>query len=128
MQYIRSQQTQAHYYFNFDDDRLVGFTVNEFQTLLECLIETQGPAKIVFFDEIQNIEGWERFVRCLHDNEYKIYLTGSNAHLFSQELGTHLTGRYVALEMYPYSFSEYLRAVDICPDKKRCIPQKKKRR
>lgn len=108
MQYVRSLQPLPHFYFNFDDDRLVEFTVHDFQLLLETLIELLGPAKIVFFDEIQNIPGWEKFVRRLHDHQYKIYLTGSNAQLFSHELGTHLTGRYIALEMYPYSFNEYL--------------------
>lgn len=108
IQYARTQQTLPHFYFNFDDDRLVDFTIHDFQVLLETLIELMGPAKIVFFDEIQNIHGWEKFVRRLHDQGYKIYLTGSNAQLFSHELGTHLTGRYLALEMYPYSFKEYL--------------------
>jgi predicted AAA+ superfamily ATPase len=62
--------------------------------------------KTFYFDEIQNIEGWEIFVRRLHDQGNKIYITGSNATLFSQELGTRLTGRYVQIEVYPYSFSE----------------------
>jgi predicted AAA+ superfamily ATPase len=108
IQYIRSQQSSPHLYFNFDDDRLVDFTIHDFQLLLETLIETNGPAKIIFFDEIQNIPGWEKFVRRLHDQNYKLYLTGSNAQLFSHELGTHLTGRYIALEMYPYSFKEFI--------------------
>jgi uncharacterized protein len=110
MQYARQIQDAAHFYMNFDDDRLIEFTVNDFQLLLETFIELFGSAKTIFFDEIQNIPGWERFVRRLHDQQYKIYLTGSNAHLFSAELGTHLTGRYIALEMYPYSFAEYIRA------------------
>lgn len=109
IQYARSLQSSPHFYFNFDDDRLIEFTVSDFQSLLETFIELLGPAKTVFFDEIQNIAGWEKFVRRLHDHQYKIYLTGSNARLFSQELGTHLTGRYIALEMYPFSFQEYLR-------------------
>jgi len=109
IQYVRTKQMAPHFYFNFDDDRLVEFTIQDFQLLLETLIELLGPAKTVFFDEIQNIPGWEKFIRRLHDNGYKIYLTGSSAQLFSYELGTHLTGRYIALEMYPYSFKEYLR-------------------
>lgn len=111
LHYARLQQKEPHFYFNFDDDRLVEFTVKDFQLLLETLIELLGSAKIAYFDEIQNISGWEVFIRRLHDQGYKIYLTGSNAHLFSRELGTHLTGRYIAMEMYPYSFSEYLAAV-----------------
>ena len=110
LQLARSLQKEPHFYFNFDDDRLVNFTVADFQSLLEQLIEFQGSAKVVYFDEIQNIAGWECFVRRLHDQNYKIYLTGSNAQLFSQELGTRLTGRYLTLEIYPYSFQEFLRA------------------
>lgn len=106
--YARSQCQEPHYYFNFDDDRLINFKIEHFQLLLESLIELLGTAKIVFFDEIQNIHGWERFIRRLHDQGYKVYLTGSNAHLFSREMGTHLTGRYISLEIYPYSFQEYL--------------------
>lgn len=113
MQWMRSQEKNPHFYFNFDDDRLADFTIADFQTLLELLIELIGPAKIVFFDEIQNIPGWEKFIRRLHDQGYKIYLTGSNARLFSRELGTHLTGRTISIEMYPYSFSEYLDAKKI---------------
>ena len=63
---------------------------------------------VFYFDEIQNVVGWERFVRRLHDDSNKVFVTGSNANLLSRELGTHLTGRYVALEMYPFSFQEYL--------------------
>lgn len=110
LQWVRSQEKKPHFYFNFDDDRLVNFTIADFQLLLELLIEVIGPAKIIYFDEIQNVVGWEKFIRRLHDHGYKIYLTGSNARLFSRELGTHLTGRTIAIEMYPYSFSEYLSA------------------
>lgn len=52
--------------------------------------------------------GWERFVRRLYDSGNKVFITGSNAHLLSKELGTHLTGRYLQIELYPFSFKEYL--------------------
>jgi len=65
--------------------------------------------KIFLFDEIQNIPGWERFVRRLHDQGYKFIVTGSNASLLSQELGTRLTGRSIRVELLPFSFQEYLR-------------------
>jgi len=117
MQWVRSHEKNPHYYFNFDDDRLTNFTVDDFQILLESLIELMGPAKTAYFDEIQNIPGWEKFIRRLHDQEYKIYITGSNARLFSRELGTHLTGRTISIEMFPYSFKEYLQAKKITPAK-----------
>lgn len=126
MEWVRSQQKEPHFYFNFDDDRLVNFSVADFQLLLDLLIELLGPAKLVFFDEIQNIEGWEKFIRRLHDHGYKIYLTGSNARLFSRELGTHLTGRYIALEMYPYSFSEFLAAKQYKLDPKKIFSSENK--
>ena len=96
------------FYLNFEDDRLIQFEVSDFQTLLEIWIELYGDSKFVFFDEIQNVPGWERFVRRLVDQKYKIFITGSNANLLSRELGTHLTGRYIQIELYPLSFREFL--------------------
>lgn len=108
LQMIRQHNTvENSYYLNFDDDRLVSFQLEDFQNLLESFIELYGEQKICYFDEIQNIEGWEHFVRRLHNQHYKVYITGSNATLFSSELGTRLTGRYIALTMYPLSFSEF---------------------
>ena len=94
----------ADYYFNFDDDRLVQFQINDFQTLLEVFIELFGDQSRFYFDEIQNIRGWECFVRRLYEQGKKIYIMGSNARLLSKELGTHLTGRYIQLEVFPLSF------------------------
>ena len=96
------------YYINFDDERFVSFSVDDFQQMYEMLIELFGERKKFFFDEIQNIKGWERFVRRLHNQNNKIYVTGSNASMLSKELGTHLTGRHIALELFPFSFGEYL--------------------
>lgn len=126
MQWLRSLEKSPQYYFNFDDDRLTNFTVDDFQLLLELFIEIIGPAKTVFFDEVQNIVGWERFVRRLHDHGYKIYITGSNARLFSRELGTHLTGRTISIELFPYSFSEYLDAKKITITRNKIIKTEEK--
>jgi len=108
LQEIRSKLPEKNYYINFDDDRLVQFKLEDFQALLELFIELFGLQKTFYFDEIQNIPEWERFVRRLHDQGNKIYITGSNATMFSRELGTRLTGRYIAIEMYPFSFREYV--------------------
>lgn len=105
---IRSKNIERDYYFNFDDERLVKFNVEDFQILHEVFIEMFGKQTTFYFDEIQNIEGWERFVRRLHDYNNKIYITGSNASMLSRELGTHLTGRYYQTEIYPFSFREFL--------------------
>jgi len=108
LQEIRTHAKEKNYYFNFDDDRLTNFTLVDFELLLELFIELYGAEKTAYFDEIQNIPEWERFVRRLHDQGYKIYITGSNATMFSQELGTRLTGRYIKVELYPFSFKEYV--------------------
>lgn len=105
---IRSEYKINSYYVNFDDERFVDFTVDDFQTLYEVLIELFGDKNIFFFDEIQNIKIWERFVRRLHDSSKKIYVTGSNASMLSRELGTHLTGRNIPFSIYPFSFKEFL--------------------
>lgn len=106
---LSRENKHADYYFNFDDERLVQFQIGDFQTLLEVFIELFGDQPQFYFDEIQNIEGWERFVRRLYEQGKKIYITGSNARLLSKELGTHLTGRYIQLEVFPLSFSEMIR-------------------
>jgi uncharacterized protein len=108
LQEIRTKYETNNYFLNFDDDRLIKFTVEDFQLLLELFIGEFGEQKVVFFDEIQNIDGWERFIRRLHDNGYKIFITGSNARMLSKELGTHLTGRYIQKELFPFSFKTYL--------------------
>lgn len=106
LRHIQNERSESDYYINFDDDRLIHFKLEDFQILYEVFIELFGKQSTFYFDEIQNIEGWETFVRRLHDQGNKIYITGSNATLLSRELGTRLTGRYISLEMYPLSFRE----------------------
>jgi len=100
-------------YFNFDDERVGDFRADDFQPLMETLIESFGDKKNVFFDEIQNVDGWELFVNRMLRQGYHVFLTGSNANLLSKELGTHLTGRHNDLELYPFSFTEFLKAKNI---------------
>jgi predicted AAA+ superfamily ATPase len=108
LQQIRSEHSEKDYFINFDDERLIQFKVEDFQLLYETFIELFGVQKTFYFDEIQNITGWERFVRRLHDYGNKVFIIGSNANMLSRELGTHLTGRYVTMELYPFSFREFL--------------------
>lgn len=105
---IRSHLKNGNYYLNFDDERLIHFKVEDFQLLYELFIELFGEQQIFYFDEIQNIDGWERFIRRLYDLSIKVFVTGSNASMLSKELGTHLTGRYYQYELYPFSFTEFL--------------------
>ena len=109
-QIIEAKFKEDFYYFNFDDERIFGFSAEDFQTLMETFIELFGKRKNIFFDEIQNIEGWELFVNRILRQGYRVFITGSNANLLSKELGTHLTGRHVDIELYPFSFTEFLRA------------------
>lgn len=95
------------YYFNFEDERLVNFETEDFEVLHQTLISLYGVQKNFYLDEIQNIPAWELFIRRLYNNGCKIYITGSNANLFSEELGTRLTGRYITLNIYPISFAEF---------------------
>lgn len=102
-----SQKFKKIYYINFDDDRLIDFSVKDFDNLM-IVFQKQYQSKTIFLDEIQNIENWERFVRRIYEEGYKIFLTGSNAKLLSSELSTRLTGRYFKIELYPFSFKEFL--------------------
>jgi uncharacterized protein len=106
------RQLSARYsdflYINFDDDRLMDFSRSDFPSLMLVFEKTSPGIKTLFIDEIQNVAGWERFIRRIHDEGYKVFLTGSNANLLSAELGTHLTGRYSKITLYPFSFREVL--------------------
>lgn len=106
-----SQHYKKFYYLNFDDERLIDFSVTDFQNLMVAF-RKQFETRVLLLDEIQNVPKWERFVRRLFEEGYKIFLTGSNAKLLSGELATHLTGRYLKIELYPFSFQEFLRFHD----------------
>ena len=95
-------------YINFDDERLMP-SVN-LDALMLAVIQVYGETKTIFFDEIQNVTGWELFVSRLQRRGYNIVLTGSNAHLLSKELSSHLTGRYKEFRLLPFSFEEFLAA------------------
>ena len=98
-------------YLNFDDENLL--KIDDYDELLEGIISVYGEIKYLFFDEIQNLPKWELFVNKLHRRGYNLILTGSNSNLLSKELGTALTGRYIAFEIFPFSFREFLKAEDI---------------
>ena len=103
------KQKENFCYVNFEDERFLDFKAQDFEKLNETLIEIYNNPKIYFFDEIQNIDKFETFVRRLQDEDKKIVITGSNASLLSKEFGTRLTGRYKPFEIFPFSFAEYLK-------------------
>lgn len=107
--YLRTKHFKSDYYINFDDDRLVGFDASDFDLLLNTFVKLYGESQYVFLDEVQNVNGWERFVNRLKEQGYKVFVTGSNSKLLSREFGTYLTGRYVVYKIYPFSFVEYIR-------------------
>ncbi len=94
-------------YVNFDDERLIDFQTDDLDRLLEAFYELYGDFEIVVLDEIQNIQGWELFVNRLRRTK-KVIITGSNSRMLSGELSTHLTGRYLDFNLFPFNFKEYL--------------------
>lgn len=109
VRHVRMRNSEKDYFINFDDNRLIKFTVDDFERLYEAFHELFDHEKTCYFDEIQNIPGWEKFVRRLYDEGNKIFITGSNAQMLSREMGTHLTGRSIKTELFPFSFTEFLR-------------------
>ena len=97
-------------YVNFEDERLLEMTSEDLNTILEIGLELAGTGikPYLFLDEIQNIDGWERFVRRIADMKYRVSITGSNSKMLSSEIASTLGGRFVIMNIYPYSFAEYL--------------------
>lgn len=100
-------EEKDYLYFNFDDER-ISATENILDLLFNLHIEIYGNKPIIFFDEIQNINGWEKFINRIYEQGIKIFVTGSNANLLSSEISTSLTGRNKVIVLYPFSFKEYL--------------------
>jgi uncharacterized protein len=107
------EQIMRHYnsncYLNFEDTRTYGFELRDFLVVEELFNEIFGNSSMLFFDEIQNVPEWERFVRDAIDRKKTVVLTGSNAQMLSRELGTKLTGRHLDFEVYPFSYIEFLK-------------------
>lgn len=81
-------------YINFDDERLYGMKVEDFDLILQAYNTMYSYKPILFFDEIQNIEGWEHFARRLANQKYRVFITGSNAKMLSRDIATTLGARY----------------------------------
>ena len=100
---------------NFDDERLSGMKTDELDSVLVAYRSLYDRKPVLFFDEIQNVEGWERFARRLANEKYQVFVTGSNARMLSREIATTLGGRYLTMEVTPYSFAEFMRANGVDP-------------
>ncbi|MBO4565420.1 MAG: ATP-binding protein [Bacteroidaceae bacterium] len=103
-------------YLDFEDTRLEGFTADDFNLILECHQEMYGKRPMLFLDEIQNVDGWQKFARNLADKKYSVFITGSNAKMLSKEIMAALGGRYLPVEVYPFSFKEYLSYTGVAYD------------
>lgn len=95
-------------YLNFEDERLAGMDLSDLNNILEVQARLSDKRPMLFLDEIQNVEGWEKFARRLADNKYKVFITGSNARMLSVDVASTLGGRYLTQEVFPLSFREYL--------------------
>lgn len=96
-------------YINFEDDRLLGFSVSDFNDIIETAHELTDEKEIYyFFDEIQLVDGWEHFARRMADQKKRVYITGSNAKMLSSEMAKTLGGRYLPKMIMPFSFTEAL--------------------
>ena len=101
-------KTKNWAYVNFDDERLMG---TDFDSIMDAINIVYGNPCSILFDEIQNMPSWELFINRMHRSGKNIYITGSNAHMLSTELATHLTGRYRQIIIFPFSYREFLRSL-----------------
>jgi len=112
---------------NFENNILAGFNENHFEEILEVYSKLRPDTKpILLLDEIQNVNNWHKYIRKLVDNQYKVFVTGSNSNLLSKEIATHLGARTHPIYVYPLSFKEYLKFKGISLDKKLDIKLKQK--
>ena len=105
-------------YVDFEDERLLGFGLKDFEELKDVMLEMKPDLveeELVFLlDEVQNIEGWERFCRRAVEREnIRVFVSGSSSKMMPSEIQTELRGRSWSVEVFPFSFREYLRAEDI---------------
>jgi len=102
-------------YMDFEDERLLPMRPEDLQGILDAYFELYPDKSkpFIFFDEIQNINGWHQFIRRLNDQGYNIFLTGSNSRMLGHEIATALRGRTLAYEIFPFSFREFLAAHEI---------------
>ncbi|MBN2541353.1 ATP-binding protein [bacterium] len=96
-------------YLNFDDERLINLETENLNKILQAFYELKDEnVEYIILDEIQNVKGWELFVNRLRRTK-KVIITGSNSRLLSGELSSHLTGRYISYDVFPFSFREFIK-------------------
>lgn len=112
-QKVLEQSGVAFAYANFDDAVLASMKATEMNLLMETLYRIYGEFTHLFLDEVQNIDKWPLFVNRLLRQKIHLILTGSNANLLSDDLSTHITGRYNEIRLYPFSFDDYCVAKEV---------------
>lgn len=100
-------------YIDFEDDRLENFELSDFNKIKEAFLQLkpnlEGKTLIFFLDEIQNIPGWERYARrVVERDKVQLFISGSSSKINPKELHTILRGRSWGIEVFPFSFREYL--------------------
>ncbi len=117
-QKMKELNSEEILYINFEDERILPMKTDELDLILQSYFELFPDKKpTIFFDEIQEIKNWEKFVRRIYDTiTTNIYLTGSSAKLMSKEIATELRGRSLTFYIYPLSFKEFLNFKDIEED------------
>lgn len=101
-------------YINFEDERLLEIEANDLRNIIfsyEEMFDNKNP--LIYLDEIQNVNGWEKYVRRLADTGYHVWVTGSNAKMLSHDMATILGGRYIIKYIPTFSFREFLKYEDI---------------
>ncbi|MCK4266366.1 MAG: ATP-binding protein, partial [Thermoplasmata archaeon] len=99
-------QKNGGVYINFEDERLYDFSLEDFEKLLDIVQRQKVP--ILYLDEVQHVQGWEKFAHRAH-RKAKLFVTGSNSNLLSSDYAKTLVGRTKSFNVYPLSFSEFLR-------------------
>jgi predicted AAA+ superfamily ATPase len=107
-------------YLNLSDDRLYPIALAELDLILpahgELYPETIEGPRYLFLDEVQEVDGWERYVRRVYDTEdLRIFVTGSSSRLLTRDLAPALRGRSIGFEVFPLSFAEYVEFLDLDP-------------
>lgn len=95
-------------YVNFDDERLQMMKSEDLDLILQAYYSMYDEKPFIFFDEIQNIDGWEYFARRLANQKYQVFITGSNAKMLGRDIATTLGGRYRTRNVYPFTFKEFI--------------------
>jgi len=100
-------------YFDFEDERIIKPKPEDLTLILECYFELYPETKIdglfVFLDEVENVEGWEKFVHRILERGARVFITGSSSKLLAKEISTAMRGRSVSFRLDPLSFREFLR-------------------